>query len=105
VFIYGGRRGGGDRAFDAARSVPVQSGAVVPAGATALGGYFDGFPNDLHAFGLDNANHGRNLISVDIIFNTNAASRLAVIPAPSSLALLTAGLLGLAAFTRRRRSH
>lgn len=111
TFIYGGRRNGGDLAFDLARAIPVAGGAPVPPGTIPVGGFFDGNPNDLHLFRLDNANHDRNLISIDIIFNTNAAARMSVplgvvpVPEPSTFTLLSIGALGLLVCAWRRRKR
>ena len=82
TYIYGGAR----------------SGAGITVGGTECGGFLNGVPNDLHGFGLDNANHGSNLISIDIVFNTDQP--LGIVPAPG--AMILAGMGGLLAARRRR---
>ncbi|OGK76958.1 MAG: hypothetical protein A2X52_22560 [Candidatus Rokubacteria bacterium GWC2_70_16] len=89
TLAYGGARAAGSLTF----------------GGTPLGGFFNGVPLNLHALGIDNANHGDTLSSIDIIFNTNPAFHLAVnpVPGPPALVLLAVGVLGLAAACRRKK--
>lgn len=90
TLIYGGSGVGGNTSFN----------------GQAMGGFFDGVP--LTFTQSDNASHGQTLQSIDIIFNTNPAARLAVNPSREPTTYLMAAMalvsLGLFAARRRRRN-
>ena len=91
TMIFGGSRSGGGLGF----------------GGTPLGGFFDGIPNDLHGFSLDNANHGNLLTTIDIIFNTNPTAMLGVNPnpEPGTLIFCSVAALGLIGRSWRQRQR